>query len=152
MDPLLNPRPPGGPPADETAAGSGAQRTSCPWCSAVLADPPPDRCPGCGAQIAESDPAAVIPGVTELDPEAARAAGEAARRIERAGRSLFGWSGQVASLPADRAPLPSPGALAPPSEEVRREMARLRPELDAMDRLGGPGEPEPGGPEPGDPA
>jgi len=100
-----------------------------------------ERCPACGAAL--RDPAAAeaedIPGVTTVDPVVGLR-----RKISRPNR-LVGWLADVdtepspadelgvARQPAATVPgleLAGPPAVAPPSEDVRREMRRL--ELEAI--------------------
>ncbi len=94
--------------------------THCPWCSAVLPDAAADRCPGCGAQLVTATGAEPnLPGVTTLDAEAImRARGEA-------GRSRSG----ILSFLTGNNDVPDSGgsaaAIAPPADNVRREMLRL---------------------------
>jgi hypothetical protein len=99
----------------------------CPWCSADLGTGEPDRCPACGARLAE-DPDTSIPGVTTVDPAAVRRAAHWSPAPKR----------RFMGLLADAEPNQESGvrpssaeALAPPSPEVRREMDLLRAELDA---------------------
>ncbi len=42
---------------------------ACPWCSAEVPQPAPERCPSCGASLVEA-PAEDVPGLTRVDPEA----------------------------------------------------------------------------------
>lgn len=92
----------------------------CPWCSAPLPDPAAETCPSCGATLASAAPADGLPGVTTLDTEAILRARSAVSRPRS--RLLSFITGEL-----DEAP-PSPlsaESLAPPSEEVRREMLRM---------------------------
>jgi hypothetical protein len=99
-------------------------------------------CPSCGAALqSDAEDDASIPGVTEIDPVTA-----ARKPIARPNRLVSWLAGDVDPLPppnpipVDRLSqaVPSGAALegvgqasyAPPSEAVRREMARL--ELDAI--------------------
>lgn len=117
---------PGGAVGTAPEGAVGAEHL-CPWCSADLGDGEVDRCPSCGA-VLTGDPDVSVPGVTTLDEEVARIA---ERRPTTPKRTFF-------SLLITRDPqieesgvLPSSGeALDPPSAEVRREMRRLRAELD----------------------
>ena len=85
----------------------------CPWCSALLPAPEPERCPSCLATLHEPE-AAEVPGVTRIDHEALLRR----RPAER--------SRETTSLPsAASLPPASRGAVAPPPEDVRREMLRL---------------------------
>ncbi|HEX7948929.1 MAG TPA: hypothetical protein VF494_01165 [Candidatus Limnocylindrales bacterium] len=116
----------------------------CPWCSRIV---PGDieRCPSCGAALRE--PAAddtSIPGVTTIDPST-----QARRVIARPNRLVRFIAGDLDPLPPASPVLPlgataggrpggvespldgaGPASVAPPSDAVRREMARL--ELEAI--------------------
>ncbi len=94
--------------------------THCPWCSAVLEDAAADKCPGCGAQLVTATGAEPnLPGVTTLDAEAIM------RARSEAGRSRSG----ILSFLTGNNDLPDSGgsaaAIAPPADNVRREMLRL---------------------------
>jgi hypothetical protein len=93
----------------------------CPWCSAPLVDAAGEACPACGATLVTADGAEPqLPGVTTIDAQAIlRARSEVARPR---GRLLSFITGEA---PEDTGP-GSPGSLAPPSDEVRREMLRLQ--------------------------
>lgn len=112
----------------------------CPWCSATINAGAP-TCPSCGAAL--TVPAAedtAIPGVTSLDP------GVTGRRPPPRPNRLVSWlAGDLDPLPGPDPTLPlrpaaagaaapvgaaGPESFAPPSAEVRREMARL--ELEAI--------------------
>ncbi|HEX5451420.1 MAG TPA: zinc ribbon domain-containing protein [Candidatus Limnocylindrales bacterium] len=118
----------GGDPGS-TSAGA------CPWCSTPVA-PDAETCPSCGAAMRERSEGPAIPGLTQVD------ASLALRREAPKPNRLVGWlAGDV-----DTGPAPSPtvasaslesalgpagaASVAPPSEAVRREMARL--ELEAI--------------------
>jgi hypothetical protein len=92
----------------------------CPWCSAVLPDAAADKCPSCGAQLVTANGAEPnLPGVTTLDAEAIL------RARSEAGRSR---SGILSFLTGNNDVPDSPGsaaAIAPPADDVRREMLRL---------------------------
>lgn len=109
------PVPDGGPAADAAQI--------CPWCSAPLPAALPERCPSCSAALKEPE-TAEVPGLTRVDHEALLRTRAPAQRS----RGLIGWlSGDYqAAAPSD-----APGSLAPPDEEVRREMLRL--ELAALE-------------------
>ena len=64
---------PGGGPADDSAS-------TCPWCSARLPEPIPERCPGCLASLIEAP--AEVPGLTRVDHEGCSASG-----LPRGGRA-----------------------------------------------------------------
>ncbi len=98
----------------------------CPWCSAVLATPEAATCPSCGAQLVTSTGTEPnLPGVTALDPEAIL------RARSEAGRSRGGILGFLTGrdLPEPTG-TESAESLAPPPDDVRREMLRL--EIEAM--------------------
>jgi hypothetical protein len=123
----------------ETSASVPDAERRCPWCSSVTPEGA-ERCPSCGAALHEtaSGAEADIPGVTQVDPVLG-----ARRRLPRPNR-LVGWLADVDTEPASTAELdPRPAAggrpgfegldaasVAPPSDEVRREMRRL--ELEAL--------------------
>jgi len=102
----------------------------CPWCSKSVAGDP-EHCPSCGASVRQqvevvrvSDP--VIPGLTEVDPALARRPAAAPRS-----RGVMAWlTGDTADDTSGARPDPS--SLAPPDDEVRREMLRLK--MDAIRR------------------
>ena len=120
-----------------------AQEPRCPWCSTAL-PAGSETCPNCGAAVTPAAHAAddaAIPGVTSVDPITA-----ARKPINRPNRIVSWLAGDLDPLP-DPDPLlalgmaPSaastpalggagPDSYAPPSAEVRREMARL--ELEAI--------------------
>lgn len=93
----------------------------CPWCSAALtADA--TVCPSCGANlVADGDPN--VPGVTAIDAASLIRSNSSQRPRSR----LLSWiSGEVeADLPSKT----EAQAIAPPDDEVRREILRL--ELEA---------------------
>ena len=95
---------------------------SCPWCSADLPTPTPEHCPSCGASLvpAASDD---VPGVTQVDL-GALARGDPIIAPPR--RSLLGFISGEYQVEEKAAPHDS---LAPPPDEVRREMLRM--ELEA---------------------
>ncbi|MEI7744955.1 MAG: hypothetical protein WCK58_14550 [Chloroflexota bacterium] len=103
--------------------------TRCPWCSAELSIPGAEQCLACGAALVSvsGGPDPEIRGVTTLDPEAIlRARAEVARPRNRI---LSFITGDVAVESSGTA---SAESLAPPPDEVRREMLRL--EHDAEQR------------------
>jgi len=107
---------------DDTNAGVGPASFSCPWCSARLASADEAVCPSCGATLA-GDAEPQIPGLTTVVPPAsARLA-----RPPKRSRLLQWLSGEAAE--ESPAAVPAPGSLAPPPDEVRREIRRL--ELEA---------------------
>lgn len=92
----------------------------CPWCSAPLPDPAAETCPSCGATLTSAAPADGLPGVTTLDTEAILRARSA---VSRPRSRLLSF---ITGEPDEAPPLPlSAESLAPPSEEVRREMLRM---------------------------
>lgn len=125
----------------ETAGGGPGAEQRCPWCS-TLAPADAERCPSCGAALREVTTSAedLIPGVTHVDPVLGQR-----RQLPRPNR-LVGWLADVdtEAIPTidrtTRAAAAGGGAevlqgtdatsVAPPSEEVRREMRRL--ELEAI--------------------
>jgi hypothetical protein len=109
----------------DSMTGSAAR---CPWCSSVLPDAAPERCPSCGAVLAVvPDAPAEIKGVTTLDTEAIIRARSEVARPQRTNRLLSFITGEVS---VDTGPPPSPESLAPPADEVRREMLRLQLEAE----------------------
>jgi hypothetical protein len=92
----------------------------CPWCSAVLSDAAADTCPSCGAHLTTlggAEPS--LPGVTTLDADAIL------RARNEAGRTRSG----IISFLTGNSDVPDSGgsaaAIAPPADDVRREMLRL---------------------------
>jgi hypothetical protein len=105
--------------------------TRCPWCSAELQTPDPERCPSCGATLASvSGTEPVLPGVTALDPEAIGRARFGATGSRS--RILSFLTGDVSSSAGTDEPTGS-APFAPPSDEVRREMLRLQIEAERAD-------------------
>jgi hypothetical protein len=96
----------------------------CPWCSAALPALGIEQCPSCGAQLVTTQGAETdIKGVTTLDAEAIlRARSELNRPRTRLLSLITGDEAEAASAREHHA------SLAQPSEEVRREMARLEAE------------------------
>lgn len=124
----------------ESTGGAPGTESRCPWCSSVV-PAVAERCPACGAALREVEASAedAIPGVTHVDPVLGMR-----RQVQRPNR-LVGWLADVDPEPtptADLAIRPGPAAgaaalegagaasVAPPSDEVRREMRRL--ELEAL--------------------
>jgi hypothetical protein len=101
----------------------------CPWCSAPLPDSPQEHCPTCGALLGSAtgaDPE--IKGVTTLDPEAIlRARADISRPRNRFLSFITGDTTGDPSGPV------SPESVAPPPDEVRREMLRLQREAERAD-------------------
>jgi ribosomal protein S27E len=103
----------------------------CPWCSAVLPDAAAEKCPQCGAQLTRASGSdANVPGVTALDPEAIL------RARSEVGRSRGGLLGFLTGrdLPESDGP-DTAASLAPPDDEVRREMLRLQLEAEQADAV-----------------
>lgn len=100
-----------------SGGGPSADDLICPWCSAALPAADVATCPSCGAALrepSESD----IPGVTKVDHESLLKG----RAPVQKSRGLMGW------LSGEYAPAEAPvdhESIAPPAEEVRREMLRL---------------------------
>jgi hypothetical protein len=104
--------------------------TRCPWCSAALPIPGAVACTACGATLVTSDegPEPEIRGVTTLDPEAIlRARAEVSRPRNRLLSFLTG------DVVGTEARADDAGSVAPPPNEVRREMLRLRLEAERAD-------------------
>lgn len=102
-------------PARKKAAGQkvSGESTTCPWCSAAV---PVEAatCPSCGASLHDAVEGDVL-GVTQIDP----AAVSRAKRIKP--RRITSWL--TGDSPSEEE---TGGKVEPPSEEVRREMLRLR--------------------------
>ena len=112
---------------DETPQPAAPQ-PRCTWCSAVLPSDHEPTCPSCGATLVDQGDG-TVPGLNSIDADAIlRSARSAARSRPRGGRLLSWISGEYAE-DDDAAPT-TPGSLAPPPAEVRREMLRL--ELEAQ--------------------
>ncbi|MEX2184280.1 MAG: hypothetical protein WEC14_07515 [Chloroflexota bacterium] len=110
--------------AEETPTGGATDSEICPWCSATYVGAP-ERCPSCGATLAGDaavDPA--LPGLTAID---AAAIVRAKQPVAKPRNRLLSWiSGDYPDQ--GNSPLEA-AALAPPADEVRREILRL--ELEA---------------------
>jgi hypothetical protein len=90
----------------------------CPWCSAALPAKTPEHCPSCGAQLVAST-SDDVPGVTQVDLGALTRGDPI---VAPPKRSLLGFiSGEYQ---VDEVAAPH-GSLAPPPDEVRREMLRM---------------------------
>jgi hypothetical protein len=100
----------------------------CPWCSAVL-PAAAIACPSCGATLTSASGAEPdIRGVTSLDPEAIlRARADVSRPRSRILSFITGDVGEETGGSV------SPESLAPPSDDVRREMLRLQLEAERAD-------------------
>jgi len=103
--------------------------TRCPWCSAELPAPNVEQCLSCGATLnSATGTEPQLPGVTTLDPEAIlRARSEVTRPRSRI---LSFITGEVSVDAGDETDAAS---IAPPSNEVRREMLRLQLEAELAD-------------------
>jgi hypothetical protein len=113
---------------DDAGTPDASPEPRCMWCSAVLPSDHEASCPSCGATLVDQGDAAV-PGLTAIDADAIlRNARGAARSRPRGGRLLSWISGEYAEDEDGGAA--TPGSLAPPPAEVRREMLRL--ELEAQ--------------------
>jgi hypothetical protein len=102
-----------------TKKASG-ETTSCPWCSAVV---PIEAvtCPSCGAALRETL-ASDVPGVNMVDPRQILAQ----RKLRKPGlRALIGAADD------ETEGSPTTAKVEPPSDEVRKEMLRLK--LAALD-------------------
>lgn len=124
----------------DPAGGPSGSESRCPWCSSVVASDAA-TCPSCGAVLREpANEEPSIPGVTSIDPSI-----PTSRAIARPNRLVRLIAGDLDPLPPDQVPRSSAAiapdtaavlagagqaAVAPPSEAVRREMARL--ELEAI--------------------
>ena len=105
---------------DEANAAASVPGPRCNWCSARLPSDHEETCPSCGATLL-GDGEAAVPGLTAIDADAILRNARAAKSRSR-GR-LLGWiSGEADE---DVGAMASPGSLAPPPAEVRREMLRL---------------------------
>ena len=98
----------------------------CNWCSAVLPSDHEETCPSCGATLL-GDGEAAVPGLTAIDADAILRNARAVKARPRGGRLLSWISGDYEEEASTAA---TPGSLAPPSGDVRREMLRL--ELEAQ--------------------
>lgn len=109
----------------EAMSGPGSL---CPWCSAPLPDPTVERCPSCDAHLVTENAEGEIRGVTSIDPEAIlRARAEVARPRNRILSFITG------DVVAETGGPTNPESLAPPPDEVRREMLRLQLEAERAD-------------------
>jgi hypothetical protein len=111
---------------DEPTTQAAPTEARCTWCSAVLPDATAATCPSCGATLIGDGEPGSVPGLTAIDADAILRNARSTGTQRRGG--LLGWiSGDY---PADAGPSATPGSLAPPPVEVRREMLRL--ELEAQ--------------------
>jgi hypothetical protein len=97
--------------------------TRCPWCSAELSIPGAELCLACGAALTSrtGGPDPDIKGVTTLDPEAILRSRAGVARPKSRFLSFITGEGHQEAVGAA-----SPESLAPPPDEVRREMLRLQ--------------------------
>lgn len=108
---------------DDTATGTGGSTPipHCNWCSAPLPSDHEEVCPSCGATLL-GDGDTSVPGLTAIDAEAILRSARAAKAKPRS--RLLGWiSGEYDDESSGTTP--TPGSLAPPPADVRREMLRL---------------------------
>src|SRR5512143_714983 len=107
--------------ADTSSTGERPVSGVCPWCSAALT-PDATVCPSCGANlVAEGDPS--VPGVTAIDA----AALVRSKATPQSRNRLLSWiSGEYQTDVPSKA---EAQAIAPPDDDVRREILRL--ELEA---------------------
>ncbi|NJD29263.1 MAG: hypothetical protein FIA92_13325 [Chloroflexi bacterium] len=107
--------------AESNQAGEPLAVGRCPWCSHPLDDSSVATCPHCSAALhaqVEGD----LPGVTQVDAMALATQ----RRVRGGGvRALIGLTDE------DTEGSPALSVPEPPSEDVRREMLRLR--IDALE-------------------
>ena len=102
---------------DSTHLPDESPDIACPWCStAVTAETAP--CPTCDA-ILNSDEEHHLPGVTAIDAAIAR--GE--KRPPQKGRFLSWFGGESPDEPTTPT---DPQAIAPPDDDVQREILRLQ--------------------------
>jgi RNA polymerase subunit RPABC4/transcription elongation factor Spt4 len=99
--------------AKRSGAKVSGETTTCSWCSAVV-PVEATTCPSCGASLRDAVEGDVL-GVTQIDP----AAVARVKRIKP--RRITAWL--TGDSPTDEE---AGGKVEPPSEEVRREMLRLR--------------------------
>jgi hypothetical protein len=105
---------------DDATTGGSMPAPRCNWCSAILPSDHEEVCPSCGATLL-GDGETSVPGLTAIDAEAILRSARATKSKPRS--RLMGWiSGDTDDEGAAAA---SPGSLAPPPAEVRREMLRL---------------------------
>jgi hypothetical protein len=111
---------------DEATTGGSVPTPHCNWCSAPLPSDHETVCPSCGATLL-GDGDTSVPGLTAIDAEAILRSARAAKAKPRS--RLLGWiSGDYDDEASGTTA--APGSLAPPPEDVRREMLRL--ELEAQ--------------------
>ena len=147
---------PGERPAARSARASAkppkAADAECPWCSARIAVGA-ERCPSCGAALtsgAELD-VVPIPGVTDVAPELRAYQERVERQKKRPGLLSMVLGDSDDRLFASPGGRVDPGALRPPSADVRAEMERLDREIAARRVVGAAAAPEAGEPGAGPP-
>lgn len=111
------------------------QAIVCQWCNGPLDAEDLDVCPHCGSRLKPTDEALVVPGVTTLSSDAARALElveiQRNREAAKSGQAMY----VTPSLASAAAIVPAPdeatveAANRPPDEEVRRLMLQM--ELEA---------------------
>src|SRR3954463_9166734 len=101
---------------DSTHLPDDSTAVVCPWCSAAVTTETA-TCPSCNA-ILTSEEEHDLPGVTAIDAAIAR--GE--KRPVPRGRFLSGFAGGSSDEPGTKA---DTQAIAPPDDDVRREILRL---------------------------
>jgi hypothetical protein len=111
------------------------QAIVCQWCNGALATADLEVCPHCGSRLRPTDDDLVVPGVTTLSAEAARALElveiQRNREAAKTGQAMY----TTPSLAAAAAVVPAPdeatveAANRPPDDEVRRIMLQM--ELEA---------------------
>jgi hypothetical protein len=104
-----------------TGTGGSVPAPHCNWCSAPLPSDHEEICPSCGATML-GDGDTSVPGLTAIDAEAILRSARAAKAKPRS--RLLGWISGESDDDAG-ATTASPGSLAPPPADVRREMLRL---------------------------
>src|SRR5258706_625807 len=104
-----------------TGTGESAPTPRCNWRSAALPSAREETCPSWGATLL-GDGDTSVPGLTGIDAEAILRSARAAKAKPRS--RLLGWiSGEYDEDASGTTA--APGSLAPPPEDVRREMLRL---------------------------
>jgi hypothetical protein len=111
----------------EEPTSAAAAEARCTWCSAVLPPTHGPTCPSCGATLIGEGEAAV-PGLTAIDADAILRNARSGSKPKTRGRFLSWISGDYDN--GEDGSGATPGSLAPPPVEVRREMLRL--ELEAQ--------------------
>jgi hypothetical protein len=100
----------------------------CQWCSAPLPAADLETCPSCGATLSSAPDTGEIRGVTTLDTEAIlRSRSEASRPRSRLMSFITGEEPIELGGPEEAV------SLAPPDDDVRREMLRLQFEAERAD-------------------